>query len=435
MDKSTIKNICIDDFAFKKRYSYGTVMVDLDTHKIIDIIATRETTAVATWLKTYPNLEVVSRDGAQTYSSAATNACPNAIQVSDRFHLLKNLSEATERYMRRLFPSRLEIPVTVSSTTPEMQALYNTRNRGQRIRFAQAKRKEGYTVNDIALLLHAGTTTIQRYLSISPDNIPDDLGSARERQHQKDIHRKQAAIKQVKELYELGHCISEISRLTGHTPNTVKKYLKPDCSLGHAKYDTRTPGKLAPYEQTVIEMRSQGISYPKIHSFICEKGYIGSVASLRMFMQKEREHQKSVAPLNSEHKEYIPRKFMCQLIYRKLEDVKGINQEQYEGVLKTYPILGKLYSLLREFQRIVFSQKCEELITWIKSAEVLDIDEITTYTNGLKNDIEAVENSIKYKFNNGLAEGSVNKIKLIKRIMYGRNSFELLKAKVLLNEL
>lgn len=72
--------------------------------------------------------------------------------------------------------------------------------------------------------------------------------------------------------------------------------------------------------------------------------------------------------------------------------------------------------------------------TWINSAEKLQIEELNPYINELKNDISAVKNSIKYPYNNGLAEGSVNKIKLIKRVMYGRNSFLLLKAKLLLNE-
>jgi len=68
------------------------------------------------------------------------------------------------------------------------------------------------------------------------------------------------------------------------------------------------------------------------------------------------------------------------------------------------------------------------------AAYKLEIDEIDSYLGGLKKDITAVKNGIIYKYNNGLAEGSVNKIKLTKRIMYGRNSFELPKAKLLLNE-
>ena len=82
-----------------------------------------------------------------------------------------------------------------------------------------------------------------------------------------------------------------------------------------------------------------------------------------------------------------------------------------------------------------FFSKSEELETWITQALSLQIDEVETYVNGLLSDIDAVKNAIKYKYNNGLAEGSVNKIKLTKRIMYGRNSFELLKAKLLLNEI
>ena len=93
-----------------------------------------------------------------------------------------------------------------------------------------------------------------------------------------------------------------------------------------------------------------------------------------------------------------------------------------------------LYTLLKEFHRIVFSNKSDELDSWIESASKLNIDELDRYINGLKTDLQAVKNGIAYPYNNGLAEGSVNKIKLIKRIMYGRNSFALLKSKILLNE-
>jgi len=90
--------------------------------------------------------------------------------------------------------------------------------------------------------------------------------------------------------------------------------------------------------------------------------------------------------------------------------------------------------LLKDFHRILFSQKADELDAWMESANKLKIDELDTYVNGLRSDIKAVKNAIEQKYNNGLAEGSVNKIKLTKRIMYGRNSFQLLRAKLLLNE-
>ena len=293
VDKSSIIKVCVDDFAFRKRYTYGTVMVDLETHRIVDLLDSRETGKVEEWLKSYPNLQVISRDGAQTYASAAKNSHPEALQISDRFHLLKNLSEVIEKYMYRLFPSRLTIPATVQN--PEMQALYNTRNRAERICFARKKRKEGYTVNDIALLLHSSATTISRYLAIPEDKIPEVRENVRERQHLQQMEKRQAAIDEVRKLYSEGHSINEITRITGHVAKTVKNYLKKDCPLSGGRYDHRLPGKLAPYEQDVIEMRAKGITYTKIHEFISQKGYSGTVASLRVFMQKERTHQKSIS--------------------------------------------------------------------------------------------------------------------------------------------
>lgn len=432
VDKSAITKVCVDDFAFRKRYTYGTVMVNLETHRIIDIIDSRETKQVEEWLKTYPNLKVISRDGAQAYASAVRNAHPNAVQISDRFHLIKNLSDAVERYMYRLFPSRLVIPI--AKANPEMEALYDTRNRAERIIFAQKKRAEGYTVNDIALLLHSSNTTIQKYLAIPENEIPKVKENVRELQHVQQMKNKKSAIMEVRRLYAEGHAIDEIMRLTGHTAVTIKNYLKDDCPLSNGHYDCRMPGKLAPYEQEVITMRSKGITYKKIHEHICQKGYIGTVASLRMFMQKERTHQRSLASNEAEPVEYIPRKFFCQLIYRELENVNGLTQEQYEAAVKKYPILGELYSLLREYHKIIFSQRSEDLDGWIAKASSLKIDELDSYINGLQSDIDAAKNAICYKYNNGLAEGSVNKIKLTKRIMYGRNSFQLLKAKLLLNE-
>ncbi|MFZ5989816.1 MAG: transposase [Bacillota bacterium] len=93
--------MCIDDFAIKKRKNYGTIMVDISTHQILDIISSREYEAVCEWLKTYPNLHVISRDGSVTYNNAIADAHPGALQVSDRFHLLKNLTSYGTEYLKK----------------------------------------------------------------------------------------------------------------------------------------------------------------------------------------------------------------------------------------------------------------------------------------------------------------------------------------------
>ncbi|PXV91550.1 transposase [Lachnotalea glycerini] len=127
-------------------------------------------------------------------------------------------------------------------------------------------------------------------------------------------------------------------------------------------------------------------------------------------MQNEQTHRQGIEKQFTEPVEYIPRKFMCQLIYRELEDVKGLTQDQYQAALKKYPIFGKLYTLLKEYHKMVFSQKSSELDSWIEVASTLQVDELDSYIGGLKKDLSAVKNGIDHKYNNGLAEGSVNKI-------------------------
>lgn len=93
-----VTKVCIDDFAFRKRYTYGTIMVDMETHRIIDLLSSREIDDVAEWLKSYPNIKVVSRDGSISYYSAIKKADENIQQVSDRFHLLKGFTDAAKKY-------------------------------------------------------------------------------------------------------------------------------------------------------------------------------------------------------------------------------------------------------------------------------------------------------------------------------------------------
>lgn len=116
VDNLSVRKVCVDDFAIRKRFSYGTVMVDLETHRIIDLIPTRNTEEVRAWLAIYPNIEMISRDGAQIYANASEKSHPGVVQVSDRFHIIKGLTEAMTKYIIGEFPARLEIPaVSINS--------------------------------------------------------------------------------------------------------------------------------------------------------------------------------------------------------------------------------------------------------------------------------------------------------------------------------
>ena len=120
-----------------------------------------------------------------------------------------------------------------------------------------------------------------------------------------------------------------------------------------------------------------------------------------------------------------------KMLYMKPEKIDGISIYDINSVFQLYPVLPKLYELVDSFKKLLFEKKFKNLSKWIKKAEKLDIDEIKSFLNGISMDIDGVKNAIKYKYSNGLAEGKINKIKVIKRIMYGRSSFAYLRRKIL----
>ena len=89
----------IDDWAFKKGKTYGTIVVDMEKHQVIDLLPDRETETVKKWLEQHPGIEIISRDRASGYAQAATQGAPQAVQVADRWHLLKNLGDTLQRVL------------------------------------------------------------------------------------------------------------------------------------------------------------------------------------------------------------------------------------------------------------------------------------------------------------------------------------------------
>ncbi len=84
----------IDDWAWKKGCTYGTLIVDLEQHCPIDLLPDRTADTVAAWLAAHPTIDVIARDRRGSYAEAATVGAPQAIQVADRWHLLHNLAAA-----------------------------------------------------------------------------------------------------------------------------------------------------------------------------------------------------------------------------------------------------------------------------------------------------------------------------------------------------
>ena len=80
----------IDDFSFRRGHRYGSMIVDLERHEVIDLLEDREAGSVSAWLKRHPGIQVIARDRSGAYAEAAATSAPQAVQVADRWHLLSS---------------------------------------------------------------------------------------------------------------------------------------------------------------------------------------------------------------------------------------------------------------------------------------------------------------------------------------------------------
>lgn len=188
----------MDDFAWKKGDRYGTILVDLEAHRVSDLLPDREADTFVTWLKTHPGVEVISRDRAGTYADGARRGTPKAIQVSDRFHLLLNLTTALQRLFERKQDSLQHLAAEdkaarISASThesapvpappaPEASPLTATEAQRQGRRARRKSRyeeviklhKQGASQVAIAALVGLNRDTVRRYINAAgfPEIVP-----------------------------------------------------------------------------------------------------------------------------------------------------------------------------------------------------------------------------------------------------------------------
>jgi len=430
IDKTKVIAVCVDDFALKKRQRYGTVMVDLHSRKLLDMIESREMSDVKLWLEQYPNIKIVSRDGSRSYATAISKSHPNAIQISDRFHLLKNLNDYATIVLQRIFQGRIAIPITNETRRHRTVMLIGTI--AQRVELVKDLRKNGHSKNEICLITGASAQTVNKYINMPEKNIPVEKKTVRGREHDEAVEKLCRRAELVRTMHAEGFGITAIAQKTGFGANTVRNYLSDNFSPVNAHYGKQREGKLEPFRDEVLRLRSEGIKYSEIHATITEKGYTGTTDAIRGFISKERRIQQDLLSASAGTQELIDKKWLIRLLYKPREYIKGISQDQLEFVLDAYPVYASILNIVNDFKAVLKSKKSEALLSWIEKASALEIDELDSFVEGIKLDIDAVMNAITYDYSNGLAEGIVNKIKVIKRIMYGRCRFPLLKNKCIL---
>lgn len=405
-------------------------MIDIETHKIVDLLESRQEDDVAEWLKTFPNIEVISRDGEIMYKSASHKAHSKAMQVSDRFHVLKNLTDYAKDALKRILKKQIKIEDTEAEITKsEIHKKYIFKSKWDLILKVKELRAQKYRIIDISQFLGISEKSVVEYNKIPlEDKEKYTQLSSNELKSKVSQENKWQLIQEVQAEYKKCHKYSVVARKFKLNDRTVKKYISITEAPIHANKNNEYVSKLSKYKNDIIKMNNEGCTWKVIWNKIISDGYQGSDSLLRTYLAKIK--KKSVKEKNIQL--VVERSTLISLLYKKIDEVKNITKEVLDKVIFLFLEASKVYSAVKDFKDIMFSKKANKLDEWMSKTKKYKIPEMNSFINGIERDIEAVKHGITYDYNNGLAEGSVNKIKVIKRIMYGRCSFDLLKQKVLL---
>lgn len=371
--------IGVDDWAFKKGNKYGTLICDLKTHKPIAILENRDYKALSDWLRDKTDIKYCSRDRSKIYAAAINDTLPKALHIADRFHLVHNIGEVIVDFLKRQYTNGIKL--NISNTNGDEKDISNYWTRLE-------KEKE------------------ERY------------------------NKKWQLIMQVQEMYKSIPNISHICRCFSLDRKTVSNYIEikepPD------PQSWKRSSILDEYKPIVIELVKKGNNKQYILEAIKKEGYRGSERTLRNFIKDLKDEKYNIYllenPENKAHK--IQRKKMMTLIFCLPEKLSDKQKEQLEKILED-KTLNKLYRLVQSFRIIVKERRILELEAWIDSALSSEIKELSIFAQGLQSDIECIKNALIYPYSNGILEGNVNRLKMIKRMMYGRAGYRLLSKRIL----
>ena len=354
-------------------------MIDIETHQIIDMIKSRQEEDVTEWLKTYPNLEIISRDGGIMYKSSSNKAHPEAKQVSDRFHVLKNLTEHATDALKRILKNQIKISdETAKEETSKIKKKYDYETKWDLILKVKELREQKYRVIDISESLGIGEKTVIEYNKIPmEDKEKYNKKSIKELKTEVGEKNKWELIQQVKEEYKKCHSYREVARKCNLDRRTVRKYINTKEPPVNDNKNREYSSKLDLYKNKIIEMNNNGCSWKEIKDAIVVEGYKGCDSLLRTYLAKIKKEKTKV----TEIKQIVERTTMISLLYKEIEEVKNITKEIFDEVIKMFPEAGKIYEIIKEFKEIMFSKKENELDKWINKTRALKITEINSFIN------------------------------------------------------
>lgn len=388
----------VDDWAIRKGQRYGTILIDLERGRVLDLLPGRDGAALKAWLRDHPGVEVITRDRWAAFAQAAAEGAPQAKQVADRWHLLKNLREAIERLLERRSDTVRGCLKDLPPTGPARPAT---------------------------------PTTPPPALPTPPEPVrPTRRQEARQARRQ----RRVARYEHVRELHRQGKSVRGIARELRMSVRTVVGYLRggrcPDWQPGRSR-----PTGLDRFREHIDRRLGEGCrNAAELHRELAASGCRASSASVRRFVSRrlaaagqKRERINAAVPPAPQPPSA---KVLSFEFLRRAADRKPEAQARMEALQRADAELTEALGLAATFAALVRGEAAGTLAEWLGRAEQLSCPELRRFAEGLRQDEAAVAAALTGRWSNGPVEGQVNRLKTIKRQMYGRAGLPLLRARV-----
>lgn len=390
----TLRVLGVDDWAWRKGQRYGTILVDLEQHRVIDLLPDREPDTLVAWLKVHRGIEFISRDRAGGYADAARRGAPDAIQIADRFHLLRNLTDAAQHALERHHAEVRAIDLDSQIPRPVL-----------------AKR---------------GGPVSRRSDTASADPPVAEQRKLARRARRRSRYDEMIALR------ARGASVAAIHRALGLSRKTIMRWLRagafPERQPAVGRQTSLT--QHADYLKTRWHAGCHNVTqlWRELHD---ERGFHGGLTTVLAWARVHlREDLRGMhAPAKPLVVTVRPSSRRAAWLLTAPEERLQPRELRYvEAVCAASPALGIVHTLAMEFRRMLETHDPNALTPWLGAAEH---SELRSLASGLRRDRDAVLAAILFRWSNGQVEGQVNRLKLIKRTMYGRAGFQLLRRRVL----
>ncbi len=398
-----VRVLGVDDFAFKKGSTYGTILVDLELHKVVDLLPERSQESLVAWFESHPatQVEVATRDRSNIYREGLAKGAPGATQVADRWHLLHNLTLTLEDYLLR------KRPILQKAAAPEV---------------APEEKDDA----DFA----SGPIMPNR-----PRTHDRKIEEAARKRHERLVEQW----RNIRRLYLAGADLRHICRRLGISARTVYRYKDLEEPPPRPAYK-RKASVLDPYVPYLVRRWNEGCHNGKrLYREIRERGYANSEEICARFTAQLRRAEARGKPASA-----VPRarrgsvaglsptaKNVAALFMRRDEKLNDEQKEYLGRLCDADASLADARRLTQDFAKMVRDLEGEKLDEWLEEAEACGAPAMRRFAAGLRKDLAAVRAGLTETWSNGPVEGFVNKLKLLKRQGYGRSGFDLLRARML----